>query len=45
VGSARRAIKTYSTPHQFAPAIRRIVACYLMAVGLFGAGIALQAWF
>ena len=39
VSSARAAVHTYESPRQFVPAIRAIVACYLVAVALFGAGI------
>jgi 1,4-dihydroxy-2-naphthoate polyprenyltransferase len=44
VGSARRAIRTYTTPRLFVPAIRSIVGCYLVAVTLFTGGILLQGW-
>jgi len=39
VTSARAAAGTYESPRQFLPAIRAIVACYLVAVTLFGVGI------
>ena len=39
VSSARAALRTYESPQHFLPAIRAIVACYLAAVTLFGAGI------
>jgi 1,4-dihydroxy-2-naphthoate octaprenyltransferase len=39
ISSARAAFDTYESPRQFVPAIRAIVACYLVAVALFGAGI------
>jgi 1,4-dihydroxy-2-naphthoate octaprenyltransferase len=41
VASARRARGTYEQPRRFIPAIRSIVACYVVAVGLFGAGVLL----
>ncbi len=44
IASARRAVHTYESPRQFAPAIRSIVTCYLVAVCLFAAGLLLQAW-
>jgi 1,4-dihydroxy-2-naphthoate octaprenyltransferase len=44
VASARRAIRTYTTPRLFVPAIRSIVGCYLVAVTLFTGGILLQGW-
>ncbi|HKA38346.1 MAG TPA: prenyltransferase [Burkholderiales bacterium] len=42
--SSRTAIRTYETPRDFVPAVRDIVACYLVAVALFTAGILLRAW-
>jgi 1,4-dihydroxy-2-naphthoate octaprenyltransferase len=42
--SARSAIHTYESPRQFVPAIRSIVACYLVAVSLFTVGILAHAW-
>jgi 1,4-dihydroxy-2-naphthoate octaprenyltransferase len=39
VASARRARDTFEQPRRFIPAIRSIVACYVVAVGLFGAGV------
>lgn len=39
VMSARRARNTYTTPRQFVPAIRSIVACYAVAVMLFILGV------
>ncbi|HSS69167.1 MAG TPA: prenyltransferase [Casimicrobiaceae bacterium] len=44
ITSARRARATYETPREFVPAIRSIVACYVAAVTLFTAAIALQGW-
>ncbi len=44
VASARRARSTYNAPREFVPAIRAIVACYVLAVTLFTAAIALRAW-
>ena len=37
VASARRAEHTYESPREFVPAIRSIVACYMVAVTLFAA--------
>jgi len=39
VSSGRRALSTYERPRDFVPAIGRIVACYLVAVGLFTCGL------
>jgi len=39
VASGRTARTTYETPRAFVPAVRRIVACYLVAVLLFTVGI------
>jgi len=39
VSSARAALPTYESPRQFVPAIRAVVACYAVAVALFGAGL------
>ena len=39
VSSARAALPTYESPRQFVPAIRHVVACYAVAVALFGAGL------
>lgn len=39
VSSARAAFSTYESPRQFVPAIRAVVACYAVAVALFGAGL------
>jgi len=39
VSSARAALQTYESPRQFVPAIRFVVACYAVAVALFGAGL------
>jgi 1,4-dihydroxy-2-naphthoate octaprenyltransferase len=44
IASARRAISSYESPRAFAPAIRSIVACYVLAVALFTAGVLSQAW-
>ena len=44
VASARRARQTFTTPRQFVPAIRSIVACYVVAVTLFSAGVLVQRW-
>jgi 1,4-dihydroxy-2-naphthoate octaprenyltransferase len=42
--SGQSALKTYEKPRLFVPAIRLIVTCYVLAVGLFTAAIALAAW-
>jgi 1,4-dihydroxy-2-naphthoate octaprenyltransferase len=39
VQSARVGVRTYESPRQFVPAIRAVVACYLVAVALFSAGL------
>ncbi len=39
VSSARAGLATYESPRSFVPAIRAVVACYFVAVSLFGAGI------
>lgn len=44
VSSGRAAAGTYETPRLFVPAIRSIVSCYLLAVAVFTAAIALDAW-
>lgn len=44
IASGRRALRTYESPRRFAPAIRAIVAFYLLAVSLFAAGILSPAW-
>jgi 1,4-dihydroxy-2-naphthoate octaprenyltransferase len=44
VASARRARNTYEKPREFVPAIRAIVACYVVAVTLFTIAIAIQPW-
>jgi len=44
VGSGRAALVSYETPRAFVPAVRRIVACYLVAVGLFTLGVLVRAW-
>ncbi len=43
VQSARVGVRTYESPRQFVPAIRAVVACYLVAVALFGVGILVHA--
>ncbi|MGD0110041.1 MAG: prenyltransferase [Rhodopila sp.] len=45
ISSARCAVGTFNTPRLFVPAIRSIVSCYLVAVALFTAAIAISAWF
>ena len=44
VASARCALRTYETPRHFVPAMRSMVTCYVVAVGLFVAGLLLNAW-
>jgi 1,4-dihydroxy-2-naphthoate polyprenyltransferase len=44
IASARRAIHTYESPRNFVPAVRSIVACYLVAVSLFAIGVLSRAW-
>jgi 1,4-dihydroxy-2-naphthoate octaprenyltransferase len=44
VASAHRARNTYEKPREFVPAIRAIVACYVVAVTLFTLAIAIQPW-
>jgi len=44
VASGRRAFHTCGTPRLFVPAMRNMVACYLVAVGLFICGVLSQAW-
>jgi 1,4-dihydroxy-2-naphthoate octaprenyltransferase len=39
VQSARVGVRTYESPRQFVPAIRAVVACYLVAVALFSVGL------
>ena len=39
LSSGRIAVRTYEAPRQFVPAIRAIVACYAVAVTLFGVGL------
>lgn len=44
ISSGRCAVGTFGTPRLFVPAIRDIVSCYLVAVALFTAAIAVSAW-
>ncbi len=44
VASGRRARSTFTTPRRFLPAVRYLVAYYMLATGLFAAGIVLHAW-
>jgi 1,4-dihydroxy-2-naphthoate polyprenyltransferase len=44
VASGRCALSTYETPRAFVPAVRYIVACYLVAVLLFIGGILTPGW-
>ena len=39
VKSARVGVRTYESPRQFVPAIRAVVACYLVAVSFFSLGL------
>jgi 1,4-dihydroxy-2-naphthoate polyprenyltransferase len=43
VASGRCAVRTYATPREFVPAVRSIVACYMVAVLMFTGGIVLHA--
>lgn len=42
--SARQAFGTYESARRFRPAIGSILACYVVGVGLFTAGVALGGW-
>lgn len=42
--SARYAIGSYESPRRFIPAVRSILACYVVGVSLFTAGILLNGW-
>ncbi len=44
VKSARHAMLTYERPREFIVAIRSVVACYVVAVTLFAAGVLASAW-
>ncbi|MDR3521154.1 MAG: prenyltransferase [Acidocella sp.] len=44
ISSGRSAFGTFTTPRLFVPAIRRIVACYLVTAAVFTLTIGLQAW-
>jgi len=44
VASGRCALHTFETPRLFVPAMRGMVGCYLVAVGLFICGILSQGW-
>ena len=44
IRSGRRGFATFEHPRQFVAAIRDIVACYIVAVGLFTGGVLLWAW-
>jgi 1,4-dihydroxy-2-naphthoate octaprenyltransferase len=39
IHSARVGVRTYESPRQFVPAIRAVVACYLVAVAFFSVGL------
>ena len=43
IASGRCAMRTYETPREFVPAVRSIVACYMVAVVLFTGGIVSHA--
>ena len=43
IASARDAIRSCEAPRQFAPAIRSLLACYLLTVSLFAVSLLLQA--
>lgn len=42
IQSGRIGVRTYESPRQFVPAIRAVVACYLVAVALFSIGLLTQ---
>lgn len=44
IASARQAVRTYEQPRAFIGAVRSIVACYMVAVGLLCIGILTRAW-
>jgi 1,4-dihydroxy-2-naphthoate octaprenyltransferase len=44
VASGRCAIRTFEAPRQFVPAMRSMVGCYLVAVGLFIGGVLMHTW-
>ena len=44
VASGRRAVDTFETPRRFVPAMRSMVACYVVTVTLFAAGILYGGW-
>jgi len=44
IASGRHAFATFERPRQFVAAIRSIVACYVVGVVLFIAGVLLHAW-
>jgi 1,4-dihydroxy-2-naphthoate octaprenyltransferase len=44
IRSGRRGFATFEHPRQFVAAIRDIVSCYIVAVGLFACGVMLWAW-
>jgi 1,4-dihydroxy-2-naphthoate octaprenyltransferase len=41
VASGKSAVRTYESPREFIPAVRSIVACYMVAVLLFTGGVLL----
>ena len=44
IASARCALRTYEAPRHFVPAMRSMVTCYVVAVGLFVAGLLISVW-
>ena len=42
--SARGAVDTFEQPRLFVASVRVIVACYVLATGLFTVGILAQGW-
>jgi len=44
VASGRHAIDTFETPRRFIPAMRSMVACYVVAVALFTLAVAFSGW-
>jgi 1,4-dihydroxy-2-naphthoate octaprenyltransferase len=44
VASGRTAVRTHDTPRLFLPAMRSMVAAYLVATGAFCAAVFLRAW-
>jgi 1,4-dihydroxy-2-naphthoate octaprenyltransferase len=44
VASGRCALRTFDAPRRFVPAMRGMVVCYVVAVGLFVAGLLVAGW-